>query len=241
MSLDRATTELAILLKNSNVDKGHGIDHALKVLEHATHALKHEKLFTFQQEEVQLAALLHDADDSKFFNTNNYQNAQDILINAGYRCDVVERVIDMIKLVSCSKNLNNDHPRGSRHHWKLIPRLGDRLEAMGKIGIYRCYEYTIHQNRPLIVNSTPLPKTRKEVIALINDEQFQNYQKIRESKSMIDHFYDKILHLRLMVEQTSNLYIKQQVEIRHDELLEFLVDFANGKFSKKMMNEYSRC
>src|SRR5204863_4319085 len=81
-----------------------------------------------------LAALLHDADDRKFFGDSNYKNARYLLrkIPEGD----VELVVHMIDLVSTSKNGNSTPVASSG--WLLIPRYCDRLEAVGKIGIERC-------------------------------------------------------------------------------------------------------
>jgi hypothetical protein len=62
----------------------------------------------------------------------------------------------MINLVSASKNGNNI-PIDAQYYPELLwPRYADRVEAIGKIGIIRCYLYNMHKtNRPLFVESTP--------------------------------------------------------------------------------------
>ncbi len=58
---------------------------------------------------VRLAALLHDADDRKYFKVDNGQfpHAACIATDAGASDAVVAEMLKMIMLVSCSKNGNN--------------------------------------------------------------------------------------------------------------------------------------
>ena len=71
---------LSQLLSKNSIDSSHGIVHAIAVLNHSREALKHEELSKDEIQAIKLAALLHDADDSKFFpnNTNN-ENTRHIL------------------------------------------------------------------------------------------------------------------------------------------------------------------
>jgi uncharacterized protein len=93
-----------------------------------------------------LAALLHDVDDRKIFpNSINYQNARMILLNAGLRRPLIDRIVYLIDLVSASKN-GNSIPENK---YDLLPREADRVEAIGEIGLVRCYIYTVDQDRQL--------------------------------------------------------------------------------------------
>lgn len=55
---------------------------------------------------IVIASLLHDVDDKKFFNTIDYQNARDIIKRIPKMCAFEDLIIEMIDLVSCSKNGN---------------------------------------------------------------------------------------------------------------------------------------
>jgi hypothetical protein len=80
--MDNYIYKLNIILSTHNVCLSHGITHAIAVMHHAENALNHT---TFKFDEkikrcVKLAALLHDADDRKFFpNNQNYENLRQIL------------------------------------------------------------------------------------------------------------------------------------------------------------------
>ncbi len=95
--------------------------------------------------EVKVAALLHDMDDRKYFPHNKgCENARAIMAEAGLTdAAAVERVVEMIELVSCSANGNRvpSHIAEAGAWHRLIPRWADRLEAVGPVGVVRCYRY----------------------------------------------------------------------------------------------------
>jgi uncharacterized protein len=212
--MEVAVEKLEQILKEASVDEGHGIDHALIVMDHACHALKHfPELEETDKRAVMLAALLHDADDGKFFDHEGYQNAEKVLESFP---NEKEKVLKMISLVSCSKNGNEEH----EVDWELIPRWCDRLEATGEIGIKRCETYTKHKGRPEYLPSTPRVHSLEEIELVATPERFAQYT--GGSASMIDHFYDKLLHLKI---DTGVPYIDQVMEKRHKEVVDFLLEF----------------
>lgn len=225
MELQRAIELAHQLLEKHGVDRGHGIDHALAVLQHAQRALEEEDLGSEQQLAVQLAALLHDVDDHKFFQTAGLANARAICEKAApNRPALLENVLRMIDLVSCSKNGNSSiEPR-----WLLIPRYADRLEALGDIGIYRCYAYTVHVQRPVCNPDTPLPRSEAELEALASPDRFNRYVRSGGkvgSSTFIDHFYDKLLHIANL--DTSNRYLRETALQRRRDMVAFLLRFAD--------------
>jgi uncharacterized protein len=179
------------LFDQHNVCESHGYQHAIAVMNNVIRALQYQNYGLNQRtiEMIILAALLHDVDDKKFFpnHTNVYQNARMILYDKHPK--FVESVVEMINLVSCRDNGN----RLVADLWKLIPRYADRLEALGINGIERCYQYTMTLGNPLIIESTPRPRTMDEVFKFANDRTLDQYK--GQSLSMIDHYYDKLLHL----------------------------------------------
>src|SRR5665648_164860 len=99
MSLDQETELLKGILQGK-VDYSHGIEHALAVLNHAEEALKvtDHKLTGDEILAIRLAALLHDADDRKYFPANkDYQNARTVL--ESHKEEVRELVLRMIDAV----------------------------------------------------------------------------------------------------------------------------------------------
>ena len=220
--LKKVIQKLEELLEISKVDKGHGIDHALTVLFHAQNVLKYENLTEQQRTAVELASLLHDADDSKFFNTKDNFNAKTIL-NLFYRNKTLKNmVMVMINLVSCSKNKNNIDPNLENFYY--IPRFCDRLEALGEIGLERALIYNQIINRPLYLVTTKFPKNREELYKIATKQRFENYS--GNSESFIDHLYDKVLHLKV---ETGNIYLDTLFKIRHRIIEDYILNYKGNK------------
>jgi len=58
------------------------------------------------------------------------------------------------------------------------------------------YQYNRHAGAPLSVDTTPRPATQEEVWRHATEERFEEYQASGGgSLSMIDHYYDKLLHV----------------------------------------------
>jgi uncharacterized protein len=210
------------LLQEHRIDKGHGLDHALAVLKHAERALAVElEPSADERLAVRLAALLHDVDDRKFFASTDLDNARAICAAVAPRQpDVQALALRMIALVSCSKNGNTL----VEPSWLLIPRWADRLEALGAIGIYRCYVYTLHVGRPLLTDATELPASEQDLERLAPPERFAQYVQLRGqvgSSSFVDHFYDKLLHIAVL--PTRNAYLLRKAAERRRVMINFLL------------------
>ena len=89
------------------------------------------------KETVALAALLHDADDHKLFDTEDLYNARAFLRSAGISGDKEEMICRVISEVSFSAN--RDKAPSSIE--AMIVRDADRLDAMGAIGVARTFAY----------------------------------------------------------------------------------------------------
>jgi hypothetical protein len=72
-----------------------------------------------------MAALLHDVDDRKYFDTQNYKNARDITSKVVEKEENQLKIIRMVDLVSFSKNGNNIYPNDPQ--WYYYPRYADRV------------------------------------------------------------------------------------------------------------------
>lgn len=225
--------ELQALMSGVNV-AAHGYDHFIDVWNHSVKALKHEQLSDRIKLEIELAALLHDADDKKVFKKNvtssnsqeSYPNAREILKKTTIEVDnqeqFIQDIIDMISLVSCSENGDNEPP----HPWMAIPRDCDRLEAIGEIGIKRCKEFIIEKKAPFHVENTIIAKTRDEVESAANPERFAAYMRGARSVSMIDHYYDKLLHIgKPHCLRSQNPYILEEAARRNNVMTQYVIDY----------------
>ena len=210
-----ARRALAALCDTAKIDASHGVEHASVVLGHteAAIAATTTPLPPARALAVRLAALLHDADDKKYFpdTAKTLGNARKIMAEAGAPAGVVADAAAMIGWVSCSKNGNDCPPEAEAHPELLWPRWADRLEAAGEIGVVRCYQFNQHDGAtPLALASTPRPRSEAEAFALATGARFAAYQASGGgSASMIDHYYDKLLQVaRPPPELVRNAYLE---------------------------------
>ena len=122
---------------------GHGLDHSLRVYANAMTIAEAEPDCNI--EAVALAALLHDADDHKLFDTEENSNAVSFLKSNGVDNEEIEFIVRIINSVSFSKNKGQkpDSLEG------MIVQDADRLDAMGAIGIARTFAYGGKHGRSL--------------------------------------------------------------------------------------------
>lgn len=120
---------------------GHDFDHTMRVYNNSLSISKsYDNVDTFI---ISLASLLHDADDYKIFNTENNENARKFLNSKNLDNQVIDKICTIINEVSYSKN--KDKTPSSLEG--MIVQDADRLDAMGAIGIVRCFSYGAKMNR----------------------------------------------------------------------------------------------
>ena len=122
---------------------GHGADHTMRVYHNAKMIIaEYPEADSFV---VLMAALLHDADDHKLFNTENNENARAFMEQKDIPSEKVEQICTAINSVSFS------HNRGRRPETLegKIVQDADRLDAIGAIGIARTFAYGGKVGRPL--------------------------------------------------------------------------------------------
>ena len=233
--------ELNELMNGVNV-AGHNYDHFIAVRDHAIEALKHEIISDRKKLQVELAALLHDVDDRKLFPNNKVSqsdsrksqpydrednvNARMILEksikNIEDADEFIEGIIVLINLVACSKNGDSEPPKP----WMAIPRDCDRLEAIGQIGIDRCRDLCIQKKYPFHLDSTPRAYDHQHVLEAATSDRFNAYMKGTLSVSMIDHYYDKLLHIgNAKSLRSQNPYILEEAARRNDSMVQFVIDY----------------
>ena len=125
--------KVAELLKG-NFD-GHDLAHTERVFKNA--CIIREKEQKGDLKFIKTAALLHDADDHKIFDTRDNSNARKILASAGFSKREEDEICEIINAVSFSKNKGKRPERIEA----AIVQDADRLDAMGAIGIARTFAY----------------------------------------------------------------------------------------------------
>ena len=130
----KRTIEYITTIFRDNAD-GHDLEHSLRVYRNAM--ILAESYPEADKRMVSLAALLHDVDDHKLFDTKDNENARSFLISVGMESDTIDRICRIINSVSFSKN------RGKKPDTieGCIVQDADRLDALGAIGIARTFAY----------------------------------------------------------------------------------------------------
>lgn len=188
---------------------GHDWFHILRVWNNAKLISKTEHVDVFI---VELGALLHDIADSKFYNGDESigpKVARKFLENL----QVEEAVILHIEQII----LNISYKGGNFEQNFTSPELqvlqdADRLDAIGAIGIARCFNYGGFKNRPLYNPEIP-PKLNQ------TKEEYKN-----STAPTINHFYEKLL---LLKDKMNTKTGKKIAEERHRYMEVFLQQFYN--------------
>ena len=122
---------------------GHDAEHSLRVYRNAIRIADTEP--QCNRFVVTLAALLHDVDDHKLFQTENNANARTFLATYPIPQEQVEYICQMINGISFSKNKGI---RPQTLEGKIVQD-ADRLDAIGAIGIARTFAFGGERKRPL--------------------------------------------------------------------------------------------
>ena len=135
----------------------------------------------------------------------------------------------MISLVSAAVNGNDIPDKYKETPEFLWPRQCDRLEALGRTGIARCYLYNLNKtSRPLYCEKTPRVRTELELWDIASEERLTDYKKRGSSESMLCHYFDKLLRVAILdPETTQNDWLVQEGRNRVKDLVSVCLNFGN--------------
>ena len=190
-----------------NAEGGHDWFHILRVWNNAKLIAKNENVDTFI---VELGALLHDIADSKFYNgdeTVGPKVARKFLENENIPEEIILHIENIITNISF-KGGNFEQNFSSPE--LLVLQDADRLDAIGAVGIARCFNYGGFKNRPLY-NPEIKPKLNQ------TKEEYKN-----SKAPTINHFYEKLL---LLKDRMNTKTGKKIAEERHQYMETFLQQF----------------
>ena len=187
---------------------GHDWFHINRVYKNALLIAKNEKVDLFV---VQLGALLHDIADAKFYDGDESigpKKARDFLKSQQVEETVISHIENIILYISYKSSF--DHNSCFSSPELNVIQDADRLDAIGAIGIARCFNYGGFKNRALYdPEIKPNLKMTKE-----------EYKKSKAPT--INHFYEKLLLLKDKMNTKTGLIIAQR---RHSFMNEFLQQF----------------
>jgi uncharacterized protein len=198
-----------------NAEGGHDWFHIVRVWNNAKLIAKTEKVDNFI---VELGALLHDIADAKFHHgdeTVGPKIARQFLAKKGVSQPIIEHIENIIKYVSFKTSLSTEKKFTSPE--LNVIQDADRLDAIGAIGIARCFNYGGFKNRSLY-NPEIHPNLN------MTKEEYKNSE-----SPTINHFYEKLLLLK----DKMNTETGKRIAIdRHNYMEDFLKQFYdewNGK------------
>tara|TARA_R110002126_G_scaffold291509_2_gene453292 strand:+ start:2772 stop:3452 length:681 start_codon:yes stop_codon:yes gene_type:complete len=206
-----------------NAEGGHDWFHIERVFKNTILISKEEKVDIFV---VSLAALLHDIADPKFYNgdeTIGPKLAKEFLETQKVDEKTINHVINIIKHISFknSFDIKKSSSQVKRKHFTSkeleVVQDADRLDAIGAIGIARCFNYGGFKNRALY-NPEILPNLN------MTKEEYKN-----SDAPTINHFYEKLLLLKDKMNTDTG---KKIAKNRHQFMETFLNQFYdewNGK------------
>ena len=194
----------------ADAEGGHDWFHTLRVYNNALLISKNEPVDSFV---VSLGALLHDIADSKFNDgdeTIGPKLAREFLFKLNVDSTVIQHVVDIIENSSFKSSLSKDSTQKFSSPELDVVQDADRLDAIGAIGIARCFNYGGFKNRALY-NPSIKPNLN------MTKEQYK-----ASSAPTINHFYEKLL---LLKDKMNTKTGKQIANERHTYMLGFLDQF----------------
>ena len=171
---------------------GHDYYHIQRVVINARKILITEPADSFV---VELAAWLHDLGDHKLHDgvDKSEELINDFLSSLDVEQQVIDRIVEVVSQVSFSKG-NTPYSIEAE-----IVQDADRLDAIGAIGIARCFAYGGSKNRILF-----------------------SPHKYEQINSSIQHFYDKLFKLKDKMNTQSARIIANK---RHQFMQEYIAEF----------------
>lgn len=201
-------TKVFVKQQLENAEGGHDWFHTLRVFNNAKLIAKGENVDDLV---VALGALLHDVADSKFHDgdeTIGPKIAREFLFKHNVDSSIIEHVVKIIENISFNKSLEAGEKFTSLE--LQVVQDADRLDAIGAIGIARCFNYGGFKNRKMFDPD-------------IQPNLNMTKEEYKKSKApTINHFYEKLL---LLKDKMNTKTGKQIAKKRHKYMEEFLDQF----------------
>lgn len=193
-----------------NDSSGHDYFHSVRVYKMAMKIAEEE---ICDKNIVMMAALLHDVDDKKLFQTEHNANARKVLMDGGISKTDIERVVAVIESVSYK---GNDSVVPQIIEGKIVQD-ADRLDAIGAVGIARAFAYGGSHGRKLY---------DPDIFPILNMDEEKYY---RHAGTTINHFYEKLLMIKELLNTDTAKRIAKKRQLFMEQFLEEFYAEWNGE------------
>ncbi|XP_030441222.1 uncharacterized protein LOC115663358 [Syzygium oleosum] len=195
-------------------DSSHDAWHVFRVRDLALSLAREEGLASRpdSMEIVELAALLHDIGDYKYLRDPSEEKiVENFLEEQGVEESKKIKILRIVRGMGFKNEI-----KGLAEN-EVFPEFGvvqdaDRLDAIGAIGIARCFTFGGSRNRVL---HDPAIQPR-------SDLSQECYMK-KEEQTTLNHFYEKLLKLKDLMKTKAG---QRRAEKRHKFMLEYLEEFC---------------
>ncbi|WP_431108281.1 HD domain-containing protein [Winogradskyella poriferorum] len=209
------STKAFVKASLEDAEGGHDWFHTLRVYNNAKLISKNENVDLLV---VELAALLHDIADPKFYDgdeTIGPKKASEFLLKQNVDSTVIEHVTQIIENMSFKNSFDLETSFNSRE--MEVVQDADRLDAIGAIGIARCFNYGGFKNRALY---------NPDIAPNLNMTKAE-YKATKAPT--INHFYEKLLLLKdQMNTKTGRRIASDRHKFMEDYLKQFYAEW-NGE------------
>lgn len=162
---------------------------------------------------------LHEVFDKKMAFDLTEADVENLLTDAGATREEIINIMHSIHHLSFSSNLDESHPLSIEGQ---LAQDADRLDAIGAIGIARCFHYGGNKGNPLYEGHGEQDE------AVTPDNYYHG-------RSSVQHFYDKLLKIKdLMNTETGRRLAINRHRFMEDFLRELYQEIGAEKLEKRV-------
>ncbi|KAL8157809.1 uncharacterized protein LOC141679237 [Apium graveolens] len=194
-------------------DASHDAAHVYRVRDLALSLALEEGLSSspHSMEIVELAAILHDIGDYKYArDPSDDKIVETFLVEEGIEKEKQLKILDIIQRMGFKDELQGLGDGCYSPEFKVVQD-ADRLDAIGAIGIARCFTFGGSRNRVL---HDPSIQPRSD----LSKEQYVK----KDEQTTVNHFHEKLLKLKDLMKTEAG---KRRAMQRHKFMEKFLEEF----------------
>ncbi|KAN0022795.1 hypothetical protein ACTFIU_005535 [Dictyostelium citrinum] len=218
---------------NSYNDPSHDYNHIERVWKLAKNIAQKENYVDPNNSErptelLELAALLHDVKDHKYLKKGEDENTCSntiisFLTSNNYPLESAQKIALIVSQISFKNELGNSSTTQLLIESKIVQD-ADRLDGMvyqaiGAIGIARCFSFGAIKNRPFYGEGTMKLMNSDFKTVDMSQEQYK-----KQTSPTIDHFYEKLFKLQSLLKTETGKAMGIQ---RHQFMVDFIKQFNN--------------